>query len=377
MLKMHLNVFLFLFFLLNQAYALEAGSRSFTIAPKTPKLTLIFSKNLPLDSIYLQSPNQPPQALQELNNGFLSTQTHEVIQIKAPTPGIWLLKGNKERINKILILNRLGIKTTFNSGPYFNHELLKLQLTLTAENQPITAEAAYEEVRGKLILYGKYKKFYFELPYEGKGVFNNSFILTLRPDHYEGVFRIKGTYLDKAQNVSLDVMENPFSQHVNSVLDQLMLELMHPELIKPESVRVQVLTDDTLKKLSIKQHELSWVIDFAPLCLSKDFDQDNAFLLVQAQTQNNRKVSFKLFIEQTVCSPYYQPPPTPTQKVPVKPKVHVTTTPINYWIFLACGLLITLSILVVLLFMRRRKKSNQPQDEMEVTYEAIPPRKKK
>ena len=376
MAKVYLSV-LFSFFLLSQAHALENGSRSFTITPKTPKLTLIFSKDLPLDNIFLQAPDEPQQALQELNNGFLATQTHEVIQIKAPKPGTWLLKGDKERIKKISILNRIGIKTAFNSGPYFNHELLSLQLTLTAENQPISAEAAYEQIRAKLILYGKYKKYYFELPYAGKGVFINSFILTLPPDHYEGVFKISGTYLEKAQNISLDVLENPFAQHVNSVLDQLMLELTRPELIKPESIKVEVLVDDVPKKLLIKPHELSWIIDFVPLCLSKNFNQDNALILVKAQMHQARAVIFKLFIEKTVCSPYYQPPPPPPVATPVTVKKPSMLSLINYWIILACALFLALGSMILLLFLRRRKNKNQLKDEMEVTCEPIRPRKKK
>lgn len=344
------------------------SSRPVKITSQTSTLTLIFKKNVAIDNVYLITPEGIKQSIAEKNNGILATSNYEVVQIKDPIPGEWVLTGPQEQLNEILTLTDLTLDTNLNNGVYFNGELFSLRGHFKEAEQFLDSDMAVENIKMKLELKNNQQTFSYIIPYAQKGVFENTFILNLPKGNYTARVDAEGTYLSRTRHYAIEIQDPPFIQAINIEQDALMLELHKPDLIKPWTVKINVFYKDTLVNIPFHPVKHGWIASLYSLCKKRAFSEENVLLEIHAQATNGRNLLFKLLLNGKVCSPNYQPKPA-TQ--PVKPKTNQAPSAINsllknqkLFIYLILLLILIIAgILFIVLRHRRKRKSAQINDE--------------
>lgn len=328
------------------------SSISFNVPPKTPALTLIFKKHALINELYLLAPNGIQHSVRQEANGILNTLNYEVVQIPAPTPGVWILSGPQQQIEQILVLTNTDLDTNFITGIYFKGEYLSLSGYLEQEQHPLTTDIATQDMTLKLEIQNHDNKFSYVIPYNKNGIFNNDLILQIPPGSYKASWNLNSPYLSLKHQYMMVVYDSPFALENKAEHDALIIKLLKPELIEAKSVAIQIRYKDVPQKLSIIKNDLRWIVNLAPLCQLSSFSVDNIFIEISAQTTSGREMMFKLLLSGDVCSPNYTPmiiaptKPAVKNKIVVKPpEKHVS--PIIKYIVLIVIILLLLGVLLV------------------------------
>lgn len=352
------------------------ASRSIKIDPSIHEFTLIFKKNESIADLYLTAPDGKKRSLTKENNGILATQNYEIVKMKEPLPGDWILSGPEQQMERVLILTDVSLGTNIASGIYFNGELLRLTGYLKQGTKPITADMAVEDLKMSLRLKNQNTKFAYVIPYTKNGIFANEFILGVPVATYKASWSAQSPYLSREQQLMMAVQETPFAQHINAEHEALMLKLLKPDLIQANSVDINILYNNEPQKVNVEKQELAWVLNLASLCQSASFSEDNVLIVINAQTTNGRDLLFKLPLNGKLCSadakplPVVQQSTTPTnQATPPSAKKVVNTatkSSANHSLFLIFILLLSIAavfIFVMLLGIRYRNKINKLREE--------------
>ncbi|CAM4462349.1 MAG: hypothetical protein LEGION0403_FIIPPAGN_01363 [Legionella sp.] len=285
-----------------------ASKRSILIPNKQSQFTLIFKKKADINGLYLTAPDGSKYSLAKENNGILATANYEVVQMKSPTSGVWTLSGPEAQLQQVLILTATNIGTNFSSGTYFIGELLTLNGYLEEENEPIKSDMAAKDLKMNFQLTNDEHNFSYVVPYDQNGVFSNTFILNIPEGTYKATFKTEGTYINKKNEYQALIKPFPFEQMINSKHDSLMIQLQHPDVINPESVKIKIFYKDKPARTSFKQTKEGWVADLYYLCERRGFSEEDVIVQISAQMVGGRKVLFKSLLNGKACSPGYKPP---------------------------------------------------------------------
>lgn len=341
------------------------------IQPGTRELLLLFKKNAPIDDVYLTTPGGVKRALHEEDNGIFATAHYEIIKITYPFVGTWILSGPEEQKKQVLVLTDVKIGTNFSPGTYFNKELLALEAYLEQSFMPVSSDMPVENMQVTFALNNKNHHFSYVIPYSKDGVFDNNLILNVPEGTYTAQWKMDSHQLAKERDFTVHIKEYPFKQFHNKEHDAFLLELTKPELIKPDSLHIQVFYKDEVQDLDITRSGLSWIINFFPLCQHASFSEDNLLLQITAQTTDNRRVLFKSLIDKSLCSANAIPWVKPKEQVPYTQTVEVKKeipqgTPWKKIILIASILLLLLFIALAIFFgMSYRSKLTEENGEAE------------
>lgn len=354
------------------------SSRTIKIDPSIHEFTLIFKKNSVITNLYLSTPNGKKSALEKENNGILATPHYEIIKIKYPLPGDWILSGPEQEMERVLILTDVGLGTNFATGVYFNSELLSLTGYLVQGLQQITSDMAVDNMKMKFELKNAHNKFSYFIPYDKNGAFHNEFILNVPKATYKAIWSVESSYLSRESQFMAIIQDSPFEQSINKAHDALMIRLLNPELIKTDSTKIKILYKNTMRTVPMFQDRASWVFDLYSLCQEPSFSEDDVLIEISALTTGKRSLLFRQLLIGKLCSAnakplviaQTQPPKTtskteevpPPKKEPLKNNINKN---FNYLFLIFVLLLITIAFaFVVLLGLRYRKKLNKIREEL-------------
>lgn len=285
-----------------------ASKRSIIIPHKVRQFTLIFKKTANIKDLYLTAPDGSKYSLAKENNGILATANYEVVQMKTPTAGEWILSGPEEQLQQVFVLNDANLGTNFTNGTYFIGELLTLDGYLEQNEQPINSDMAAKDLKMNFQFINEEHNFSYVIPYGQNGVFTNAFILNIPEGTYKAIFKTEGTYINKKNEYQAFIKPSPFTQMINIKHDALMIQLQHPDVIKPESVNIKIIYKDKPTRTSFKKTKEGWVADLYYLCERRGFSEENVIVEISAQMVGGRPVLFKLLLNGKACFPGYKPP---------------------------------------------------------------------
>ncbi|WP_133137824.1 hypothetical protein [Legionella rowbothamii] len=338
-----------------------ASKRSIIIPHKVRQFTLIFKKTANIKDLYLTAPDGSKYSLAKEDNGILATKNYEVVQMKTPTAGEWSLSGPEEQLQQVFILIDAKLGTNFTNGTYFIGELLTLNGYLEQNEQPIKSDMAAQDLKMNFQLINEEHNFSYVIPYGQNGVFINAFILNIPEGTYKAILKTEGTYINKKNEYQAFIKPSPFTQMINAKHDSLMIQLEHPDVIKPESVNIKIIYKDKPTRTSFKKSKEGWVADLYYLCERRGFSEENVIVEISAQMVGGRAVLFKLLLNGKACSPGYKPPaPVDTKKLleeEIKRKRHAKRVLIL--IASVVSVLIIAIALAFWLWVKRKKKKSK------------------
>lgn len=277
------------------------SSRSIKIDPSIHEFTLVFQKNSAVKDLYLTNPEGKKRSITKEDHGILATKHYEVIKIKEPLPGEWILSGPKRQMERVIILTDIKLNTNFTTGVYFDKELLTLNGSIAARGKTITSNMITEHMKMNLELKNKNHKFSYVIPYGARGLFGNNLIMNIPADTYKATWSANNNYLSRERQFMIVVQNLPFDLAINKEHDSLMIHLLKPDLIKENSVAIKIIYKDVPKEFPLKQDKLIWVYNLKSLCHSSDFSEADVLIQLSAATTSGRNVLFKLFLNGQLC----------------------------------------------------------------------------
>ena len=277
------------------------SSRSIKIYPSIHEFTLVFQKKSMVKDLYLTNPEGKKQSIAKEDNGILAIAHYEVIKIKEPLPGEWILSGPKQQMERVIILTDVKLNTNFTTGVYFDKELLTLNGSIAAGGKTITSAMITEHMKMNLKLKNKSNKFSYVIPYAARGLFGNNLIMDIPADTYKATWSANSNYLSRERQFMIVVHDLPFDLAINKEHDSLMIHLLKPDLIKENSVAIKIIYKDAPKEFPLKQDKLIWVYNLESLCHSSDFSEADVLIQLSADTTSGRNVLFKLFLNGQLC----------------------------------------------------------------------------
>ena len=339
------------------------SKRSIIIPRKVHHFTLIFKKTANIKDLYLTAPDGSKYSLAKEDNGILATVNYEVVQMKTPTAGEWILSGPEEQLQQVFILTNPNLGTNFTNGTYFIGELLPLNGYLEQDGQPIKSDMAAQDLKMNFQFTNDEHNFPYVIPYDKNGVFSNAFILNIPEGTYKAILKTEGTYINQKNEYQAFIKPSPFEQMLNAKHDSLMIQLQHPDVINPESVKLKIIYKDKPTRTSFKMTKEGWVADLYYLCERRGFSEDNVIVQISAQMVGGRNVLFKFLLNGKVCSPDYKPPAATVDakkllEEEVKRKRHAKRV-----LIIIVSVIIILIIAMILAFWLWAKRKKKKSDE--------------
>ncbi|MDR3503849.1 MAG: hypothetical protein P4L79_14825 [Legionella sp.] len=341
------------------------SKRSIIIPHTVHQLTLIFKKTANIKDLYLTAPDGSNYSLAKEDNGILATANYEVVQMKAPTAGEWILSGPAEQLQQVLILTDANLGTNFTSGTYFIGELLTLNGYLEQDEQPIKSDMAAKDLKMNFQFINEQHNFSYVIPYNQNGVFTNAFILNIPEGTYKAIFKTEGTYINKKNEYQAFIKPSPFAQMINAKHDSLMIQLEHPDVIMPESVNIKIIYKDKPTKTSFKNTKEGWVADLYYLCERRGFSEENVIVEISAQMVGGRPVLFKLLLNGKACSPDYKPPvATADAKKLLEEEIKRKRHAKRVLIFIVSVIIILVVVIGLALWLWTKRKKKKSDDDI-------------
>ncbi len=355
----------------SRIYLNKNSSHIINIPPETRYLTLVFKKHTNIKDTYLTDPSGKQYSLFKEDTGILATKNAEVIQIKYPIPGDWVLSGPTEQVEEILDFTHIKVGTNFISGDYFAGELIHFSVYLEQGIDPILSDLVTDGMEVNFTLEGKNHKFNYAIPYDKNGLFKNQLILNVPPGEYKAVWQAQSPYISKKYELKVNIKPLPFQLRSAPKNDALMIKMPHPDAVKKKSIKIQIFHNDKLQYLYIKNYGNTWGVSFIPLCGSPFFSEDKVMILITAQANNGRNLIFKRLLDSPLCSPNFIALPLTDEEKKEKEaelqkarealevkenKIHLKILVIGLVI-----LLLLIAILSLFVWYRKRKRKN-PED---------------
>ncbi len=359
----------------------EATSTIF-IDKSIQQFTLIFKKNVDPHStaMYLSSPSGIKRDLNMDNENSISIGNYKILNIDQPTPGNWILSGPSMKLKQVIILTNVNLITNFSSGVYFNDELLPLSGHLEEEDKLIDSDVLLDTMNMSFELEGGNKPFSYKIPYLGKGVFKLEILLQVPNGNYVAKWVAKSKFLSRKRQFTMSVQSDPF-QYTFNLDHSLKIELITPQVIDPDSVKVTIKYQNKSIDVPISRNKNVWNADLVSLCQEPSFSLNDVLIRINARLLSGRSAEFNVSTHSDFCSSEQLTSQLPTINLKSAGNIEVKKTPsvnklktikpeegdskFNNLIFLICILLfiLILSFSFMIIRINYRKKIKKIRDQ--------------
>jgi hypothetical protein len=274
-------------------------TRMISIDKNIQHVTLIFKKNNTISEVYLTSPSGKKRSINEMSQANNNSVNYTFIDIDKPQIGKWLLSGPEQEVERAVVLTDVKLISSFASGVYFMQEHIAINNYLEEKGDLIIQPLVVDNLSMKLKMLNGSDQYAYTIPYAGKGQFSRMLYFKTPAGKYSLVVSAKNEYLSRELQFIVDLQPMPFKQTVD--FNVINLELLHPDLIKSESVHINVLEDKAPVDIPITKKDLIWKLDFTDLC--NQSSAKKITLNIDAKKNNDKDIQFKWSVLVSVICP--------------------------------------------------------------------------
>ena len=265
-------------------------TRTIQVDKNIKEMTLIFKRNGGMSQVDLISPKGKKSAIKDISQNGGLNQNYIFVTLDKPQAGLWTLSGPEQDIERAVVLTDVTLVSTFNSGVYFIHEQALINAHMENKTTIIKAPLIVDNIAMKLKMQHQSKEYLYNIPYKNDGQFSTIISFNNPAAKYTLILSARSDYLSRELQFIIDLQPLPF-KHIENLNGTSILELMHSDLIKADSVRIKAVVDTRIVDVLSNKNHLIWNINLAPVC---QMHFKKLGLKINAQTTNSRDVEFLL-----------------------------------------------------------------------------------